>query len=126
MGASASMLEIDRNPELTQTLKDEYERLTKEGYIDSQIEVQLREMYQEQINDHNKKMKKIDLFARIAAANPTLKGVDISTSDVEMPKIVKVEKSESSKQSSITMMNKDNKRGTRTNRRSFDNTDTVG
>ena len=74
MGASASMLEIDRNPELTKTLKDEYERLTKEGYIDSQIEVQLREMYQEQINDHNKKMKKIDLFARIAAANPTLKG----------------------------------------------------
>ena len=96
MGASASMLEIDRNPELTQKLKEEYERLSAEGYIDSQIEVQLRESYQEQVNEHNKKMKKVDLFARIAAANPTLKGVDISTSDVKMPKLEPIEEEKQS------------------------------
>ena len=117
MGASASMLEIDRNPELTQKLKEEYERLSAEGYIDSQIEVQLRESYQEQVNEHNKKMKKVDLFARIAAANPTLKGVDISTSDVKMPKLEPIEEEkQSSSRNTI-----DKRRNSRLNRRSFDN-----
>ena len=110
------MLEIDRHPELTQKLKEEYDRLSAEGYIDSQIEVQLRETYQDQVNEHNKKMKKMDLFARIQAANPTLKGVDISTSDVEMPKTETTPDPSKDK-------TEDSKRGSRINRRSFDNAD---
>ena len=122
MGAAASMLEIDRNPELTQKLKEEYDRLSAEGYIDSQIEVQLRETYQDQVNEHIKKMKKVDLFARIAAANPTLKGVDISTSDVEMPKLEK--KQDPSKQENGPgITSSKDRRNSRVNRRSFDNVD---
>ena len=85
MGASASLMLIERNEELTSEIKNQYDLLREEGYLDDDIEEQLKEMFGAKVEEHRKKRAKEELYARIAAANPSLAKVDIT------PTLAKVE-----------------------------------
>ena len=77
MGSSASMMVIEDNPELTSAIEDEYRRLHDEGYLDFDIEAELKTLFEDKVLEYRKKRAKEALYARIQSANPSLAKVDI-------------------------------------------------